>query len=59
MDYVQPAVLIAGGLGLLAIGGDTLLKGAVGLARRLHLTPAIIGLTVVAAGREPARRRSG
>jgi cation:H+ antiporter len=31
-------------------GGETLLRGAVGLATLLRLTPAIIGLTVVAAG---------
>jgi cation:H+ antiporter len=35
---------------LLVAGGDTLLRGAVGLATLLRLTPAVIGLTVVAAG---------
>ncbi|MCO6430590.1 MAG: calcium/sodium antiporter [Deltaproteobacteria bacterium] len=38
------------GLLLLVWGGDVLLKGAVGLAKYLQLTPAVIGLTVVAAG---------
>lgn len=38
------------GLALLAGGGEVLLRGAVALAQRLRLTPAIIGLTVVAAG---------
>ena len=38
------------GLGLLAGGGEVLLRGAVGLAQRLKLTPAVIGLTVVAIG---------
>lgn len=43
-------LLIGVGLTLLAGGGELLLRGAVGLAARLRLSPAIIGLTVVAAG---------
>jgi len=43
-------LLIGAGLALLALGGELLLRGAVGLAARLRLSPAIIGLTVVAAG---------
>lgn len=42
--------LIALGIALLVTGGETLLRGAVGLATILRLTPAVIGLTVVAAG---------
>lgn len=42
--------LVALGLVLLAAGGEVLLRGAVGLADRLRLSPAVIGLTVVAAG---------
>lgn len=42
--------LIGIGLLLLAGGGEALLRGAVSLARLLNLTPAVIGLTVVAAG---------
>jgi cation:H+ antiporter len=42
--------LILLGLVLLAVGGEALLRGAVGLATLLRLTPAVIGLTVVAAG---------
>lgn len=42
--------LIAFGLVLLAGGGELLLRGAVALAKLLRLTPAVIGLTVVAAG---------
>ena len=38
------------GLGLLVGGGECLLRGAVGLATLARLTPAVIGLTVVAAG---------
>ncbi len=44
------AGLILLGLALLVAGGETLLRGAVGLATLLRLTPAVIGLTVVAAG---------
>ena len=42
--------LIILGVLFLVAGGETLLRGAVGLARMLRLTPAVIGLTVVAAG---------
>ncbi len=43
-------LLVALGIGLLVVGGETLLRGAVGLATLVRLTPAVIGLTVVAAG---------
>lgn len=43
-------ILIIAGLLLLAGGGECLLRGAVGLANRAKLSPAVIGLTVVAAG---------
>lgn len=42
--------LIVLGIALLVAGGEVLLRGAVGLATLLHMTPAVIGLTVVAAG---------
>jgi cation:H+ antiporter len=42
--------LILFGLLLLVAGGEALLRGAVGLATLARLTPAVIGLTVVAAG---------
>lgn len=42
--------LVAVGILLLIVGGEVLLRGAVGLATLLRLTPAVIGLTVVAAG---------
>jgi cation:H+ antiporter len=42
--------LIVLGIVLLVVGGEVLLRGAVGLATLLRLTPAVIGLTVVAAG---------
>ena len=42
--------LVALGLVLLVAGGELLLRGAVGLATLAKVTPAVIGLTVVAAG---------
>ncbi|MFQ5351153.1 MAG: sodium:calcium antiporter, partial [Thermoanaerobaculia bacterium] len=42
-------VMAGGGLLLLLGGGEVLLRGAVALARRLGLSPLLIGLTVVAA----------
>ena len=42
--------LVILGLILLVIGGEALLRGAVGIATLAKLTPAVIGLTVVAAG---------
>jgi cation:H+ antiporter len=42
--------LIAVGLCLLVAGGEALLRGAVSLATLARVTPAVIGLTVVAAG---------
>jgi cation:H+ antiporter len=42
--------LILLGIALLVGGGEALLRGAVGLATLARLTPAVIGLTVVAAG---------
>lgn len=38
------------GLGLLALGGDWLVRGATSVARLAGLTPAVIGLTIVAMG---------
>jgi cation:H+ antiporter len=50
MSVLLSITLILLGLVLLVTGGEMLLRGAVGLATLLRLTPAIIGLTVVAAG---------
>ena len=41
---------LAGGLAWLLIGGDFLVRGAVALARRFHVSPMVIALTVVAFG---------
>ncbi|HEM46717.1 MAG TPA: calcium/sodium antiporter [Alphaproteobacteria bacterium] len=38
------------GLGILLLGGEGTLRGAIGLARLLGVSPAMIGLTVVAFG---------
>ncbi|MGF1608247.1 MAG: calcium/sodium antiporter [Kiloniellales bacterium] len=46
---VLPILKVIGGLGLLLIGGEVLLRGAVALAQRFGLSHLLIGLTVVAA----------
>ncbi|MFV0300295.1 MAG: calcium/sodium antiporter [Paracoccus sp. (in: a-proteobacteria)] len=43
-------LLVLSGLGLLVIGGDNLVRGAVNLSLRLGVTPTVVGLTVVAFG---------
>ena len=42
--------LFCAGLALLLIGGDLLVRGAVGLAEKFGISPLIIGLTIVALG---------
>src|SRR5690606_26276386 len=42
--------LLITGLVVLIIGGEFLVRGAVGIAKLLHLSPLIIGLTVVSFG---------
>lgn len=41
---------ILGGLTLLILGGDLLVRGAVGVAQRLGMSPLLIGLTLVGFG---------
>jgi cation:H+ antiporter len=41
---------VLGGLALLLLGGEALVRGASGVALRANVSPAVIGLTVVAAG---------
>lgn len=48
--WLRHVVLILLGLGLLAIGSQLLVEGAVSLARALGLSELVIGLTVVAVG---------
>lgn len=43
-------ILLALGLLLLAIGGELLVRGAVAIAQIARVTPAVIGLTIVAMG---------
>lgn len=43
-------VFIAAGLGLLVLGSDWLVNGAVSLARLFNVSDLVIGLTIVAAG---------
>jgi cation:H+ antiporter len=50
MNLVTALGLILGGLVLLAGGGEALVRGATAIARRAGVTPAVIGLTIVAAG---------
>lgn len=42
--------LILGGLALLAVGGEAIVRGAVGVARRLGVSELLIGLTLVGFG---------
>jgi len=43
-------LLLVVGLALLVVGGDWLVRGAVGLAAKLAIPPVIVGLTIVALG---------
>jgi cation:H+ antiporter len=43
-------LLVAGGLVLLAIGGELLVRGAVEMAARLGISPLLAGLTIVGFG---------
>ena len=45
-----PFFQLIGGLVLLVYAGDALIRGSVSMARRLNISPMIIGLTVVAFG---------
>jgi cation:H+ antiporter len=49
-SVVIDILLIATGLGLLVIGADLLVHGAVSIARQFGISEAIIGLSLVAAG---------
>ena len=43
-------LLVIGGLALLVVGGEALVRGAGGIALLGRVTPGVIGLTIVAAG---------
>ncbi len=46
----MPFLFAAAGLGLLLLGGELLVRGAVALARRLGVSPLLIGITIVGYG---------
>lgn len=50
MTALSSAILLAIGIVLLILGGDTLVRGAVTIARRMGVSPLLVGLTVVAFG---------
>lgn len=50
MPVAGTLLLVVAGIALLAGGGEVLVRGAVSLARSLHVSAAVIGLTVVAVG---------
>jgi cation:H+ antiporter len=50
MGFPLALVFVVAGIGLLAAGGEALVRGAVSLAKLLRVSTAVIGLTVVAMG---------
>lgn len=50
MSLVKSILWVAAGLGALIFGGDRFVDGASGIASKLGVSDAIIGLTIVAAG---------
>ncbi|MCB9025763.1 MAG: calcium/sodium antiporter [Bdellovibrionaceae bacterium] len=50
MEFIFPLLMIIFGFAILLVGGELLVKGSVSLAVRLKISPAIIGLTIIAAG---------
>ncbi len=49
-DLLPDILMLAGGIVLLLVGGDVLVRGAVALAARLGIAPLLVGMTVVAFG---------
>ncbi len=50
MDSLQIILFLVGGLILLVAGGEILVRGSVGLAKKFNVSPLIIGLTIVSFG---------
>ncbi|MCB0356900.1 MAG: calcium/sodium antiporter [Bdellovibrionales bacterium] len=50
MEFLFPIFMIILGFVILLSGGEFLVKSAVSIAARLKISPAIIGLTIIAAG---------
>ncbi|MCR9257555.1 MAG: calcium/sodium antiporter [Alphaproteobacteria bacterium] len=48
-DYI-PYIAVAGGLVLLLISAEILIRGAVGVSRRMGISPLVVGITVIAFG---------
>ncbi len=46
----MPYAFVAAGLVLLIVGSETVVRGGVGLAAALRLSPLLIGLVIVSAG---------
>lgn len=47
---IIPILLIILGLGILIVGGEIFVKGSASVAKRLRVSPIVIGLTIVAFG---------
>ena len=50
MEETFAALKLFGGLVYLLMGGDLLVRSAIGLSQRTHISPTLAGLTIVAAG---------
>lgn len=50
MSLPLALLFLLAGVGLLAVGGELLVRGSVSLARLLRVSPVVIGLTIVAMG---------
>ena len=50
MSLLTALLFVATGIAALAVGGDVLIRGSATLARLARVSPAVIGLTVVAMG---------
>jgi cation:H+ antiporter len=50
MPLFTDVFLLAFGIGLLIVGGESMVRGAAALARQLGVSPLVVGLTVVAFG---------
>ena len=49
-SLILPLLMALAGLGIVVLGGNLLVTGAVGLAREWNISESIIGLTIVAVG---------
>jgi cation:H+ antiporter len=49
-DTLVDILFLAGGIALLLVGGDLLVRGSIALANRLGVAPLLVGMTVVAFG---------